>query len=94
MLQILLIVSLVLCVWLVTASWFAVNALQSPLSRKEPTKKQVRFNPIVKITSAGGYKKDRYNPDLRETVARNAQLAASVGSAKKLADMSLLESKS
>jgi hypothetical protein len=54
-------------------------------------KKHVKFGSNVKIANAGGYKKDRYNPDLRSCVQRNAELALLVGGAKKLAEMTLQE---
>ncbi len=86
--QILLIVAIILSIWIVTEPWFTKPRI---VTTKPPDKNRVRFEPEVRITSAGGKKKDRYNPDLRTTVSKNAQLAASVGGAKRLAEISLME---
>jgi hypothetical protein len=56
---------------------------------KQP--KKVYFQSFVQVANAGGSKSDRFNPDLRECVQRNARLAAAVGGAKKLAEISLHE---
>lgn len=53
--------------------------------------KHVQFGTDVKIGTAGGRKFDRYNPDLKSCVQRNAELATKVGGAKRLAELSLLE---
>lgn len=90
------VILIVLSIWSV---WIVVNPLflyitpkqRQPKPTTQTPPKKVRFKPIVRITAAGGNKKDRYNPDLRSTVTNNAQLAASVGGAKKLAELSLLE---
>lgn len=66
------------------------DALKGLATTTRP-KKHVKFGSNVKIANAGGYKKDRYNPDLRNCVQRNAELALRVGGAKKLAEMTLQE---
>lgn len=64
------------------------------MNQRRQIKKQVRFRPTVRVTSAGGRKTDRFNPEFRPTVARNTNLAARVGGARKLAHLSLLEAAS
>lgn len=95
LLPVLIIVFAVWIVWTATEPLFVKQATKEKTKQKTNKRnkrnKRVRFTPVVKMTAAGGCKKDRFNPDLRGTVSRNAQLAASVGSAKKLAEISLLE---
>jgi hypothetical protein len=67
------------------------DALKGLTTTTTRAKKHVKFGSNVKIANAGGYKKDRYNPDLRSCVQRNAELALRVGGAKKLAEMTLQE---
>ena len=56
---------------------------------KDQEQKKVRFFPTVNVSDAGGCKADRFNPDLRQCVARNSRLASQVGGARKLAYLSL-----
>lgn len=63
---------------------------QLPKSRNAGVKR-VRFRPTVKVAAAGGTRQDRFNPDLRSGVARNAELAARVGGARRLAYLSLMD---
>lgn len=53
--------------------------------------KRVRFRPTVQVASAGGTRQDRFNPELRPGLARNSELAAQVGGARRLAYLSLMD---
>lgn len=66
-----------------------IQDIRNKQETKKKKKKQVRFNPIVTIQSAGGCKKDRYNPQLRQIMTQNTLDAAKVGGMKELARLSL-----
>lgn len=102
LLRLLFIVVLTGLVYFVVTEWWAhPRSHRAPdnrtISIPRPSiqgRKQVRFRPTVTVASAGGVKSDRFNPDLRSGVARNANLAARVGGARRLAQLSLLEAAS
>ena len=64
---------------------------EPPKQSQQKKKKQVRFQNVVRVVSAGGQKADRYNPTFRPGVTRNSHLARNVGGARRLAQLSLLE---
>lgn len=53
--------------------------------RHRRPRKKVSFSDVVQVEIAGGTKRDRFNPELRETVMRNSQMARVVGGGKRLA---------
>jgi len=85
--QIFLIILAISLIWIVVAPQLVLGATTKSATKK----KRVKFGSNVKIVNAGGNKQDRYNPDLRSCVQRNAELALRVGGAKKLAEITLQE---
>lgn len=93
-------VMIVILMCIVASAFQQTISPQHTLSPQPPSlaapnneKKHVNFNSTVRVFNAGGCKGDRFNPDLRDCVQRNAQLAASVGGSKKLAEISLHEAR-
>jgi len=95
-LKILFIIGLIIAIWLIASDWLTPSPKRVPTQSitQRSRVKRVRFRPTVTVGSAGGSKVDRYNPELKPGVARNASLAARVGGARRLAHLSLLEATS
>lgn len=85
MIFILVLIALVIALYFT----FRTSSVVREEQPKERKQKKVTFNPVIEVEHAGGKKVDRYNPDLKDCVSRNANMARSVGGIKKLVEMDL-----